>query len=75
MNFSTNDFENRELSIEELDAIAAGGLFGSIWHGIEHAASSVAHFVENPTTLKVLGVALTVGGTIFGGWVNSKNVL
>jgi hypothetical protein len=34
-------FENHELSIEELDAIAAGGLWG--W--IKHEASAVVHFL------------------------------
>jgi len=41
MNLSTNDSANRELSIEELDAIAAGGLWG--W--IKHEASSALHWV------------------------------
>jgi hypothetical protein len=52
MTLPTNDdFANRELSIEELEAIAGGGLFGwieseakSAWHGIEHAASAVANW-------------------------------
>jgi hypothetical protein len=39
-----NDFSNRELSIEELDTIAAGGLWG--W--IKHEASSALHWVEGP---------------------------
>jgi hypothetical protein len=46
-----NDVTDRELSIAELDAIAAGG-FGSwlegeaksAWHGVEKAAGAVASF-------------------------------
>jgi hypothetical protein len=44
MNRSTNDFANRELSIEELDAIAAG----SVWGWIKHEASSALHWIEGP---------------------------
>jgi hypothetical protein len=69
MNLSESDFANRELSIEELDAIAAGGFFGNIWHGIEHAASAVAHFVEKPAVYTTL---ITVAGAIFGSWANKK---
>jgi hypothetical protein len=44
MTLPTNDdFANRELSIEELDAIAAGGLWG--W--IKHEASAAVHWIEN----------------------------
>ena len=40
MNLPTNnDFENRELSIEELEAIAAAGWLGDAWHWVEHKAS------------------------------------
>ena len=43
-----NDLMNRELSVDELDAIAACGIFGDIWHGIEHAASATWHWIEGP---------------------------
>jgi hypothetical protein len=66
MTLPTNDFENRELSTEELEAIAAGGFFGSIWHGIEHAATSVAHFVESPKGLYT--IATVAGAVIFGAY-------
>ena len=50
MTLSTNDdFANRELSIEELEAIAAAGLWGWIKHEasvILHDVSAVVHFVE-----------------------------
>jgi hypothetical protein len=61
MNLSTNDFANRELSIDELEAIAAGGLFGSIWHGIEHAASAAVHFVEHEGPKVVHWLETTIG--------------
>jgi hypothetical protein len=44
MNLSTNDFVNHELSIEELEAIAAGSFLG--W--IKHEASSALHWIEGP---------------------------
>ena len=40
---SNDDFSKRELSIEELDAIAAGGLFGDIVHFVKHEVSVVLH--------------------------------
>jgi hypothetical protein len=44
MTLPTNDdFANRELSIEELEAIAAGGLWG--W--IKHEVSAAVHWVES----------------------------
>jgi hypothetical protein len=65
----TNDFANRELSIEELEAIAAGGFFGGAWNFIEHEASAVVHWAESP---KGLGTLAIVAGAIFGG-VAMKN--
>jgi hypothetical protein len=53
-----NDFSNRELSIEELDAIAAGGLWG--W--IKHEASAAVHWIEGPG-LHVLGEIVKYLGT------------
>jgi hypothetical protein len=48
---TNNDIASRELSIEELDAIAAAGLGSwlkgevtSAWHGLERAGEAVAHF-------------------------------
>lgn len=60
-----NDFENRELSIEELDMVAAGGWFSSIVHGVDH-------FFHNPTVLKVLAVGASIAGAFFGSWANNK---
>ena len=40
---ANDDFANRELSIEELEVIAAGGLWG--W--IRHEVSAVVHWVES----------------------------
>ena len=46
-----NDVANNELSIDQLDAIAGGGLFGlledgakAVAHGFEHAAHAVENF-------------------------------
>jgi hypothetical protein len=48
---TNNDVANRELSIDELDTIAAAGLGSwlegeakSAWHGIEAAGSAIASF-------------------------------
>ena len=62
---ATNDFANYELSIEELEAIAAGGWFGRALHAVEHAAADVWHAVESPTGAAVLGIVGAVTG-IFG---------
>jgi hypothetical protein len=64
----TNDFANRELSIEELETVAGG----SLWGWVKHEATAVEHFIENPTTLKVVSVVAAIGGTIFSGWANQK---
>jgi hypothetical protein len=69
MNLSKNDAVSGELSIEELETVAGGGFFGSVWHGIEHAASSVVHFVEKPAVYTTLA---TIGLTIFGAAANRK---
>ena len=54
---TNDDFANRELSIEELEAIAAGGFWSWIKHEasvIAHDASVAFHWIEshwpNPTT-------------------------
>ena len=45
MTFTTNnDVGKRELSTEELEAIAAG----SIWGWIKHEASAAVHWIESP---------------------------
>jgi hypothetical protein len=48
---TNNDVANRELSIDELDTIAAAGFLSwvegeakSAWHGIEAAGSAIASF-------------------------------
>ena len=55
-----DDFSNRELSIEELDAIAAGSIFGDIWHytigGLYDAEKSF--FRSHPTVAAFLGGGL-----------------
>ena len=40
---TNDDFSNRELSIEELEAIAAGSWLGDAWHWVEHETSTVLH--------------------------------
>jgi hypothetical protein len=56
----TNDnFTNRELSIEELEAIAAGGF----WKSIEHVGSALLGYIEGP-----VGQSLVhAGEALFGG--------
>jgi hypothetical protein len=43
---ANDDLANRELSIEELDAIAAG----SFWGWISHGLATVVHWIEHPPT-------------------------
>jgi hypothetical protein len=40
-----DDFANQELSIEELEAITAG----SLWGWIKHEASAIGHWAESPS--------------------------
>jgi hypothetical protein len=69
---------NRELSIEELDAIAAGGWFSSAIHWVGHEASSIGHGIsaanswagsevrsigKNPVVASMAGT-LVIGGGI-----------
>jgi hypothetical protein len=46
---TNDDFANRELSIEELETIAAGGLWGWIKHEVSaavHQATAAVHWLE-----------------------------
>jgi hypothetical protein len=45
---ANDDFSNRELSIEQLEAIAAGGLWGWIRHEVIAAVHWVESHVPNP---------------------------
>jgi hypothetical protein len=46
MTLPTNDdFSNRELSIEDLEGIAAGSWLGDAWHAVSHGASVLLHDV------------------------------
>jgi hypothetical protein len=73
-----NDFANRELSIDELDAIAAGGWFSSAVHWVSHEAKAIGHDIvaadkwvgnevhkigQNPVVASMAG-ALVIGGGI-----------
>ena len=64
MTLPTNDFANRELSIEELEAIAAGGFFGDAWNFVKHEASAVAHWAGSSKGL--FAIATVAGAVIFG---------
>ena len=75
MALATNDdFASRELSIEELEAIAAGGWFSGLVHGVEHAANASWHWLEGPagnTLLQLTGIGLGLFvGTVVGGGGN-----
>jgi hypothetical protein len=63
MTLPTNDFANRELSIEELEAVAAGGFFGDAWNFVKHEASAVVHWVESPKGLST--IATVAGAVVF----------
>jgi hypothetical protein len=46
MTLPTNDgFSNRELSIEELEAIAAGGWLGDVWNFVKHEVGVILPIV------------------------------
>jgi hypothetical protein len=52
-----DDFANCELSVEELEAIAAGGF----WSSLKHIASEVGHVAY------YVGWGVAIFGSIFGG--------
>jgi len=52
-----DELANRELSIEELETIAAGGF----WSTLKHIASDVGSVAEK------IGVGIAIGLSIFGG--------
>jgi hypothetical protein len=58
MTLPTNDnFANRELSIDELETIAAGG----IWSSIEHAIDTALRYIEGP----ILKYVESTGGPVY----------
>lgn len=58
-----DDFANRELSIEELEAIAAGNWLGDAARWVGHEAVKVWHAIESPSGAAVIGlVSLAMGG-------------
>ena len=72
MTLPTNDVANRELSIEELETIAAGGFLGDAWHFISHEASAVAHWAASPKGLST--IATVAGAIIFGASSTSRKL-
>ena len=57
MTLPNDEFANRELSIEELEMIAAGGF----WSHLKHIASEVGIVAGK------IGVGVAIGVSIFGG--------
>jgi hypothetical protein len=68
---NNDDFANRELSIEELDAIAGGGWFSSAVHWVEHEAHSIGSglksFFTNPVVAGIAAGIIAVGAIVTGG--------
>lgn len=79
MTFQTDDFADRELSLDELETIAAGWphWVHSIVHGIESAEHSVASglksFFTNPVVAGVAGAIIGIGAIITGGNALKQN--
>ena len=77
MTLPTNDLATRELSMDDLDAIAGGNIFGDIWHGIEHGAHAVGSglksFFTNPVVAGIAGGILLVGAIATGGSALKQN--
>jgi hypothetical protein len=55
---TNDDFANRELSIDELEAIAAGNWLGDAFRAVKNEISSAVHFVEGPV-VKAVGEFLS----------------
>ena len=58
---TNDDFANRELSIEELEAIAAG--WPKWVHSAVHGAEAVVHALEGPAK-----EAVSIAGTVYGAY-------
>ena len=56
-----HDFTNLELSIEELDAVAAGGWLGNAASWVGHEVNS---FFTNPVVAGLAGAIVVGGGLI-----------
>jgi hypothetical protein len=64
MTLPTNDdFSNRELSLDELDAVAAGWSLGGIVHSVGRGLKS---FFTNPVVVKIAAGVVIVGGILTG---------
>jgi hypothetical protein len=58
-----DELVNRELSLEELDAVAAGFSLGGFVHSVGHGVKS---FFTKPVLAKLGFAVLLVGGLLFG---------
>jgi hypothetical protein len=63
-----HDFANCELSIDELEAVAGGGLWG--W--IKHEASGVLHWVERNASSVASVIEKALGGPIYNSHTPHK---
>ena len=63
-----HDFANCELSIDELEAVAGGGLWG--W--IKHEASDVLHWVERNASSVASVIEKALGGPIYNSHTPHK---
>ena len=62
------DFSNCELSIEELEAIAAGGWFSSAVHWVENEAKAGYKWTQSPSGQRDIGyvqTGITIAKAIF----------
>jgi hypothetical protein len=60
---TNDDFSNRELSVDELDAIAGGFSLGGLIHSIEHGLKS---FFTNPVVAKIAFGIVAAGAIVTG---------
>jgi hypothetical protein len=65
---TNNDFANCELSIDELEAVAGGGLWG--W--IKHEASDALHWIEKNAAGAVAVIEKVLGGPIYNSHTPRK---
>jgi hypothetical protein len=66
---TNDDFSNRELSIEELEAIAAGNFLGSAWNWVKKEVNAGINYIgHNETAHKVfagtVGYAAGIGAAV-----------
>ena len=66
---TNDDFSNRELSADELEAIAGGNFLGSAWHWVKKEVNAGINYIGHHETFHkvfagAVGEAAAIGGAV-----------